>query len=205
MLKFSARSELRVNSVDLEVRENDQIIRAKMTTTCLEPYRSLKSWTSFSCQNYKHSAVADPDKILTRFWVRKTSQKWDFCPFSIKFGNFERVPQTFSPSLDLPLFRVFLYRKDLYVGCPKKSRQLCKGVAQLWNQIHEHVMFCFIEESLTEILSPIILGNQTNLDRVKRARRQKCTQTLKPEDPFINVLLLRAYILHRRFYLNIRL
>ena len=120
----------------------------------------------------------------------------------------ERTPAkeaAFWPSLDPLLFCVFLYRKDLYAGCPKKSRQLCKGVAQLWNQIHEHVMFCFIEESLTEILSPIILGNQTNLDRVKRARRQKCTQTLKPEDPFINVLLLRAYILHRSFYLNIRL
>ena len=31
---------------------------------------------------------------VDRFRVRKTSQKMRFCPFSFKFGDFDRVPET---------------------------------------------------------------------------------------------------------------
>ena len=58
VINFSSRSELRVNSADFEVGENDQIIR-KITTIRLKAYRSLeysrKVLGKFSYWHYKHS------------------------------------------------------------------------------------------------------------------------------------------------------
>ena len=66
---------------------------------------------------------------------------------------------------------VYLY----YTGCPIESTQLCTGVVQRQNQVYEQIMFSLIK-TLQLRCSYFIFENRAKIDRVIRARRQKCAR-----------------------------
>ena len=64
------------------------------------PKLSVCDQSFITCSNQAdRSSVMGLDKCLPGSEAEKPRKKWDSCPFSFKFGNFDRVPETLWPGL----------------------------------------------------------------------------------------------------------